>query len=178
LKLVGADVWFDAWDIKPGESIVGKINEALELVDTLILLWSASARKAPWVRAEMASAISRALAEGSVRVIPVRLDETPLPPLLADIKRVDLFDGDVARAVDEIMGFASDADRLRAIQETLDTAGIEVGYFYGYGAIVCCPHCGAVVSRLEGWSDTDHANDRMYAGVRCTVCLWSDGGEV
>jgi hypothetical protein len=38
LRLVGADVWLDDWEIKPGDSIVGKVNEALGFADTVILL--------------------------------------------------------------------------------------------------------------------------------------------
>lgn len=178
LKLVGADVWFDSWELKAGDSIVGKVNDALASVDTVILVWSNHASRSDWVRAEMEAAITRALADRIFRVIPVRLDDIPLPPLLTSIKRVDLFDDDVSRAVDEIMGFTNDSDRLRAIQGTLDEAGITVEYFHGYGAVVCCPRCGAGVNRLKAWSATDHSRDDMYAGLECLECGFSDGGEI
>lgn len=44
---------------------------------------------------------------------------------------MDLSDEDVTRAINEIMGFANDQDRLRAIQATLDEAGIEIRWFTG-----------------------------------------------
>jgi hypothetical protein len=76
------------------------------------------------------------------------------------------------------MGFATDQDRLRAIQQHLDEAGIEVAYFQGYGPVVCCPRCGAGPEKLRGWSDVDEKRDAMYAGFECTACGLIDGGEM
>lgn len=76
------------------------------------------------------------------------------------------------------MGFANDQDRLRAIQQVLDEAGLHVAYFHGYGPMVCCPSCGAGVEKLEQWSQADDRRDDTYAGFRCTVCGSTDGGEI
>ncbi len=178
LQLAGAYVWFDDWEVRAGDSIPGKINEALAVVDSLVLIWSANAHRSAWVRAELETAISRAIEDHTLRVITVRLDDTPLPALLRPLKWVDLSDDDIARAVNEIMGFANDQDRRRAIQETLDKPGIEISYFEGYGAIVCCPRCGAGVDHLRGWSDIDYERGHIYAGFRCEVCGIEDGGEI
>lgn len=178
LTLAGAYVWFDDWEVCAGESIVGRVNNALASVDVVILLWSATAHCSRWVRAELDTAISRGIDEETFRVITVRLDETPLPALLRPLKWVDLCDGDITRAVNDIMGFSTDQDRLRAIQATLDHAGIEIRSFKGYGPVVCCPRCGARVDRLEGWSAVDHHRDDVYAGFKCLDCGFDDGGEI
>lgn len=178
LTLVGAYVWFDDWEVRAGDSIVGKVNEALASVEAVILLWSANADRSKWVRAELETAIARAIEEHTFRVISVRLDDTPLPALLRPLKWVDLSDGDITRTVNEIMGFATDQDRLRAIQATLDEAGIEIRWFEGYGPVVCCPRCGAGVDRLEGCSAVDERRDDTYAGFKCRDCGFDDGGEI
>jgi hypothetical protein len=178
LKLVGADIWFDEWEIRAGDSIPGKVNEALAAVDTVILVWSVNANRSNWVGAELDAAIARAIEEGVPRIVPLRLDGTPLPPLIRPLKDVDLSSGDLARAVDEIMGFANDKARLLAIQATLDEASIEVRYFDGYGPVVCCPGCGAGVDRLLGYSEIDQERDDTYAGFRCQDCGFADGGEI
>src|ERR1700754_3571542 len=170
LRLVGADVWLDEWQIRAGDSIPGRMNEGLGAVDTLVALWSSDATRSEWMRAELEAAITRGMADENLRVIPVVLDDTPLPPLLQRHKRVDLRDGDEIRAVNEVMGFATDQERLKAIQGALDEAGIEVAYFEGYGPVVCCRRCGAGVDKLRGWSEVDERRDDMYAGFRCTVC--------
>jgi hypothetical protein len=177
LKLVGADVWFDKWEIKAGESIPGKVDEALEAFDIFVLLWSEHAATSPWVRSELEAALARRMEQSDLRVIPVRLDDAPLPPLLRPLKYLDMEDG-VESAVDAIMGFSNDRDRLRAIQHVLDEAGIHVEYFYGYGAMVACPKCGAGIESIEPWFATDYERDDEYAGARCKECGWNDGGEV
>ena len=178
MRLSGADVWFDEWEIRAGDSIPGKVNDALETVDTVVLLWSADADRSKWVRAEFETALARGMEEGSLRVIPVLLDDTPLPALVRRIRWVDLRDDDESRAVNEIMGFSTDQDRLLAIQQHLDEAGLQVAFFEGYGPVVCCPRCGAGVEHLRGWSAVDERRDDMYAGVECTKCGFNDGGEV
>lgn len=178
LTLVGAFVWFDDWEVRAGDSIPGKVNDALATVDTVILVWSVHADRSNWVRAELETAIVRAIDDKTFRVIGVRVDNTPLPALLLRLKWVDLSDGDVTRAVNEIMGFSTDQHRLRAIQATLGEAGIDIRWFEGYGPVVCCPRCGAGVDRLKGWAQVDERRDDTYAGFECRDCGFSDGGEI
>lgn len=178
LKLVSADVWFDEWEIKAGDSIPGKVNDALATIDTAVVVWSENASGSKWVRAELETAIQAGIEDRTLRVIPVILDDTPLPPLIRRLKWVDLQDEDETRAVNEIMGFATDRDRMLAIQATLDEAGIEVAYFPGYGNVAACPRCGAGLDKLRGWQQVDERRDDLYAGVECTDCGFNDGGEI
>jgi hypothetical protein len=85
---------------------------------------------------------------------------------------------DVVAAASQIAGIDSQADFIRAIQRTIDEAGLEFAYFQGYGLLVGCPRCAAPVSELEGWSAIDDRRDDMYAGARCKKCGWNDGGEM
>ncbi len=178
LRLAGANVWLDEWEVRAGDSLVGKVDEALAVVDTIVLIWSRNAERSDWVRAEFESAIARSIDSQTCRVVPLRLDDTPLPSLLRRLKWIDLQQTEIDRAVDEIMGFANDRDRLRAIQETLDEASIEIRDVPGYGPVVCCPNCGAGLDSLEGWSDLDPERDDTYAGFRCRECGFNDGGEI
>jgi len=114
LKLVGADVWFDGWQLKAGDSIPGKLNEALTAVDTLIVVWSLNAARSSWVRAELETAIARSIEDGTPTVIPVLLDHTDLPPLVRALKWIDLQDEDVGRAVNEIMGIPQKNEQARS----------------------------------------------------------------
>ena len=179
LRLVGIDVFLDAWEIAPGDSIPGKVNGALALVDAVLVLWSANAAGSRWVGAELETALVRHLEDGSVRLIAVRLDDTPLPPLLSPLKWLTLEDeGEATEVARQLAGIGSRVEFLRAVQQTLEESGLEIGYFEGYGPAVGCPKCGAPLSELSGWSDVDERRDNLYAGVRCDRCGWTDGGEI
>jgi hypothetical protein len=83
LKLAGADVWIDKWEIRPGDSIPSKIGEGIATAEVVLLLWSENASKSPWVGAEMDTALTQLLDDASTRLITVRLDDEPLPALLS-----------------------------------------------------------------------------------------------
>jgi hypothetical protein len=89
LKKLGAEVWLDEWEIRVGESIVQKIGDALGKVSHLIVLLSQNSVVKPWVQKEFSSALMRQLSHKSIIVLPLRLDDCSIPPILADIKYAD-----------------------------------------------------------------------------------------
>jgi hypothetical protein len=181
LQFCGARVWFDEWEMRAGDSVPGKLNEGLDAFTEFVLIWSEQASRSDWVRAELEAAISRSLDGTRARVIPLRLDATPLPALLSRLKWIDHRDAaghnlaDVAR---EILGMQRERDYRRAVQRFLDSQEIEVREFAGYGPMVGCPRCGAAADQLEAWGQTDYERDDQYVGARCRECGWQDGSEV
>jgi TIR domain len=83
------EVWFDAWDVKIGDSIVGKINDGLTGNIALILCLSSSG-SSPWMDTEWMSLLARQLQGQNVKLLPVRLSGGTIPPILAHIKFADL----------------------------------------------------------------------------------------
>lgn len=78
LKKDGAEVFVDYHRIKPGDTLPGKISEALEWCDTFLLLWSKHAQKSDWVKLEWENALSL-----RKKIIPCLLDNTILPAILS-----------------------------------------------------------------------------------------------
>jgi hypothetical protein len=95
------DTFFDETDIKPGQSITGRLNDALTRTDLLILLFSKFAAESAWVQKEWASMLHL-----TKPMVVVRLDETPIPPLLQDLKYIsDVSSADVvADAISSALG--------------------------------------------------------------------------
>lgn len=178
LQLVGAEVFFDEWSIDYGESITGAIEAAIGRFDVFILVWSSAAEASLWAQREYRTAIKKVIEDPARRFMLLKLDGTPVPDLVSDLKYFDLSDEDVGSAVDGIMGFRGQAARVKAIQAFLEESGIEVEYVPGYGPIVGCPRCGSGLNQIEGWSAVDEQRDDHYAGARCKKCGWEDGGEV
>ncbi|MCK9897838.1 toll/interleukin-1 receptor domain-containing protein [Frankia sp. AgB32] len=87
--------------VPPGANWVLWIDDALSRFDCYALLWSAAAALDSGVaRAEWTAALARELAERTLSLLVVRLDDSPPPPLLASYRSLDATHGrwdDVAR---------------------------------------------------------------------------------
>ena len=83
LKNHGLRVWFDEWEIRPGDSILAKIEDGLERSRVLVLCMSANAFGSDWAQLEAGTFRFRDPLNKERRFIPLRLDETPITGSLA-----------------------------------------------------------------------------------------------
>jgi len=78
----GVEVWFDEWDINPGDNTVRKIfDEGLPNCQVVILVMSSKSIEKPWVKEEVDAAFVRKV-EGVAKLIPIRLDGCDMPGCL------------------------------------------------------------------------------------------------
>src|SRR5258708_17867989 len=59
LVQTGMNVWFDEWNLRPGDSIIGGIEKGLSGCDVFVLIWSRSAQKSNWVDTEVRAVLNR-----------------------------------------------------------------------------------------------------------------------
>jgi small GTP-binding protein len=83
LRADGLRVWFDEWEIKPGDSIPAKIEEGLERSRVLVLCMSADAFGSDWAQLEASTFRFRDPLNRERRFIPLRLDDAPIKGSLA-----------------------------------------------------------------------------------------------
>jgi len=83
LRRDGLRVWFDEWEIKPGDSIPAKIEEGLEHSRVLVLCMSANAFGSDWAQLEAGTFRFRDPLNKKRRFIPLRLDDAPIRGSLA-----------------------------------------------------------------------------------------------
>lgn len=88
IKEKGIGVWFDEEELIPSNSLVAEISRGLESMTHFVLFWSCDCVNAPWVARELQSAIAK-LIENRLPLIIVRLDDDPVPAILADIYRIE-----------------------------------------------------------------------------------------
>ena len=86
-------LWLDAWEIYPGDSIVGGIDRGLKECTHFVILLSKHSEGSPWVRDEIRAALHRGISTGSPKIIPIVLQECQIPELLRDLKRIDYSEG-------------------------------------------------------------------------------------
>ena len=98
----GIEVWRDQHSIRGGEQWPKAIGEALATCDAVLLAWSANSANTAAVEFEW----NTALALGK-KIIPLMLDETPLPASLKTFNWIK--EPDTARAVSRILQALPDA---------------------------------------------------------------------
>ncbi len=84
-------VWFDEWEIKAGDSIVGKIGEGFKNSDACLIFLDSRYSSSDWCTKEMNTALTKAITE-NLTVIPVLVEDCAKPELLKDLKHVYLKD--------------------------------------------------------------------------------------
>ena len=83
-------VFYDSWSIQPGEGIIEKMNDALERCKFFFFFVSKKSLTSKMVGLEWQNAIIKAT-RGDAKLIPVRLDDCTMPPLLLQTLYVDLY---------------------------------------------------------------------------------------
>lgn len=109
LRENGCRVWFDEWELLPGDSLVDKVfEEGLKDADVMVVVLSAHSVDKPWVREELNAAFINRI-EGRCRLIPVVIDDVAVPEALKST---------VWQRIDDLDHYEEELDRiLRAIHD-------------------------------------------------------------
>ncbi len=168
----GVDVWFDEWAIAPGESITGGIEEGLRTSNVLVLVWSAEAAASNWVGTELRAYLRRRVDDDSLRIVPVVLDGTALPVLVADYRGFVLNDANSLPAIAaKITGQPPDIEIAAMLQRRLNQLG-EKHLAGDPFPFLVCPMCAS--RNLKRTSATDYERDEAYYIIECQDCKWGD----
>ena len=129
LQDAGMDVWFDEWEILPGDSLVDKVfEEGLKSADAMVIVLSAKSIDKPWVREEINAGFVKRV-EGKCKLIPVILDDVSVPEALAST---------VWQKIANPQSYESELDRIvRAIHD--DRNRPEAGSAPAYADVVALP---------------------------------------
>lgn len=173
----GINLFFDEWDIRLGDPLMGTIERGLYDADVFIIVWSDAASRSNWVDVELQTFLRRRIDKNTLRVIPLMLDETPLPPLLANYAGMNLMPGNplnntietVVRALLESERDVQLAQRLQRRLNDLAKANLGDGDPFGW---LVCPGCGS--ENLLRGSATDYQRDNSYFTINCEDCGRSD----
>ncbi len=150
LAETGVNVWFDEWNLRPGDSIVGGIESGITDCDVFVLIWSENAKQSNWVGTEMRAAINRRVGDKALRLVPVLSDETPLPALIAEYKGFSLSSvPDLRQIAAEISGVTNIKDIAQMLQRRLHKlAGAEIAPDNPIRVVVC-PECASKNLSIE-----------------------------
>jgi hypothetical protein len=82
LRNIGHDVKVDTTDLNLGDGAIDYMNKAIADAHTVVILYSAASHRAKWQRLEIDAATWNEVEQEGGRCVLVRLDGTPVPPLL------------------------------------------------------------------------------------------------
>ncbi len=89
LILAKNHVWVDRWEIKVGESLLDKVQQAIRDSSALIAVLSKSSIHSNWCSKELNAGLIRELDEKRVIVIPALIEDCEIPLFLRDKRYAD-----------------------------------------------------------------------------------------
>jgi len=156
---------------------MGGIEKGISDADTFILVWSQHAAASNWVGTELRAYLRRRVDDDSLRVVPIMLDDTPLPALVADYKGFKV-SGELPleEIATQVLGTRPDREIARLLQARL--LDLSEG---GRGSIdplpyLVCPNCGS--TNLQRREHVDEERDDLYMLIWCNECKWGDSTEL
>jgi len=89
LKRASVEVWYDNWEIRPGDSIIEKVSDGLSNNDYLAIVLSPASVESRWVKREINASLMRNLSAQSIKLLPLLFIPCEIPSLIADLRYVD-----------------------------------------------------------------------------------------
>lgn len=84
------NVFYDSWSIKPGESIIGKMNEGISKCKWFFFFISNNSLNSSMVDLEWQSALYKSAKEG-IKFIPIKIDDCFPPQILINTLYLDMY---------------------------------------------------------------------------------------
>lgn len=113
-----AHVWVDTWELNVGDSILGRVQQAIQDSSALLVVLSKSSVTSEWCKKELSAGLMRELDEKRVIVLPVLLEECEIPIFLREKMYADFrtnFDRGLAAIVDAVARVTSlDQGRIKS----------------------------------------------------------------
>lgn len=116
-------VWLDKWEMKPGDSLIDKIQGGLEDSSYLLVVLSKNYVESEWCRKEQNAGLMREINSKQVVVIPILLEDCTIPTFLQEKVYADF-------SKDFDAGFA---ELFRSLSVIVND---HMGRFYNNGLIV------------------------------------------
>jgi hypothetical protein len=129
------NVFYDSWSIQPGDGIIDKMNEGLAKCSLFYFFVSNNSLESYMVKLEWQNAVMK-MSKGNAKLIPVRIDDCILPPILSQSLYIDLYINGFDVALRQIIDIANGINTFRpeyvnisnieAIEHRISNGKIEV----------------------------------------------------
>lgn len=99
-------VFYDSWSIQPGDGIIDRMNQGIADCKLFLFCVSKNSLQSKMVSLEWQNAVIKAT-KGQTKLIPIKLDDCLMPPILLQSLYVDLFGQGLEIAIRQIIDITS-----------------------------------------------------------------------
>jgi hypothetical protein len=100
----GASVWTGLEQLQLGDPLADKIEGAIRGSDVFLVLVTPASVASAWVMRELSAAVKAQQGRGRTKVVPVRVDDAPMPAAMQDIVWLDATSAQIELAADRLLG--------------------------------------------------------------------------
>ncbi len=107
-----ATVWVDQWELHVGDSLITRIQDAIQGASGLLVILSKASVQSEWCKKELSSGLIRELEEKRVVVLPVLIEDCAIPLFLREKLYADFrtdFDAGLRSILEAIARVTSDS---------------------------------------------------------------------
>src|SRR6266849_1326550 len=79
-----AHVWIDSWELNVGDSLIQRIQQAIQESSALLVVLSKASVQSEWCKKELSAGLVRELEEKKVLVLPVLVEDCDIPIFLRE----------------------------------------------------------------------------------------------
>lgn len=128
------NIFYDAWSIQPGDSIIGKMNDGLTDFTTFFFFVSANSLTSNMVELEWQTGLNRAV-NNKLKFVSVRIDDCSMPVILTNKLYVDLYGEGMDSAIEKMKSVAKledcykpleDIQNIKAILQVIDKTKLRI----------------------------------------------------
>jgi len=123
-------VWIDQWELRVGDSLIQRIQDAIQGASALLVILSKASVQSEWCKKELSTGLIRELDEKRVVVLPVVIEECDIPLFLRDKLYADFrtnFDAGLRAVLEAIAKVTSES------QVRVDNPGWHVDWAVDWG---------------------------------------------
>lgn len=125
-------VWVDRWELNVGDSIIDKVQDAIQEASAFVIIISKSSMNSDWCKKELSSGLLREIGEKRVVVLPVLLEDAEMPIFLRGKMYADFrsnFDDGFKKILEAIASVTSDTQgRIEQQPNYFTDWGMDWGY--------------------------------------------------
>lgn len=178
LETSGYSVTIQAWDFRPGDNFISKIDQALIECSKLIVVLSRKYLGSEWCKAEWTTKYAEQIRNNERKIIPIRIEAITISGLLSGISYIDIVEKNEETAKNLILAGVKD-DVLRkssGFPSTFSTEHqqIDIDYYVSANEIIYIKHCkskilttgkNSIHNRITWFADEEVKLESLSKGI-------------